>query len=92
MSDAKLPPEPTLTKGELFSLGAGLLTDTRYCRACDGDGYIGNRDCGGCKGAGEVFACSGPTRQFVEEALARLTLNESQTAQAPKQEVDEVPK
>ena len=41
MSDAKLPPEPTLTKGELFSLGAGLLTDTRYCRACDGADYMG---------------------------------------------------
>lgn len=73
MSDAKLPSEPKLTAGELFSLGAGLLTATRYCRACDGDGYIGNRDCKGCDGGGEVYSCSGPTRQFVEEAMARLT-------------------
>ena len=57
MLEARLPPEPTLTKGELFSLRAGLLTDTRYCRACDGDGYIGNRDCGGGQGAGRGVAC-----------------------------------
>lgn len=72
MSDAKLPDEPTLTLGELFALGGSLLVDKRFCRACDGDGFIGNRDCGGCKGQGEVFSCSGPTRQFIAEAMVRF--------------------
>ena len=71
-TDAKLPDEPTLTLGELFALGGALLTDTRMCRNCDGDGYVRNRDCYGCQGKGEVLSCSGPTRQFVAEAMLRF--------------------